>query len=375
MSVKNALLYCATDKEIFDVLMSSRQRISASVVLELARDRGIFYSQKDSRESLINRLSLLTHDYNDLNIILDQREHAGRAEKLTSITLNAVLTIDEVKEVAREYIAEAPSDEKVVAHQKGTDQYFVNVRYSDIDYSKTRLVQRTPKEAGIEFHVEGDKTVIRLPSNAKAKEVVENLKARLENKKKTEIPVDLIELSEFSTAAERTRFFTLLISKLQGFRLDNVTSVKVEPIKRDASEDELELEDDQTKEEAKQEALALIRNVALKGESLLASEEYQSLQAKGFYITSIIWRSKQAAPPNQIVEFEAAFEDSIEGKGFKYSVRGALKFVEGIYTKTLRPIEPDAKQELLSLIEQTATAAIEIIREDATSTVGGTTSE
>lgn len=359
---KNNLLYCATDKEIYDVLMSAKQRIHAGVVLELAKDRGIFLSPKDGRETLVNYLSLLPHDYHDLNIILDHREHAGRSEKLTSVTLNAALTVEEIKEVVKEYTSESPADETITSHSKGTDQFVVNVKYSEIDYGKTRLVQRTPKEAGIEFHVDGDKTVIRMPSNAKAKEVVSKLKGKLDGKKKTDIPTDSIEIGEFKSAASRTEFFTSLISKLKGFKLDNVTSVKVEPIKREPEEDELDLEDDQNKEQAKQEALALVRNVALKGETLLASEEYQSLVKKGFFITSIIWRAKETTIPYPIVEFEAAFEEPEDGKGFKYSVRGALNFSEGEYTKTLRPIDAEAKEKLLSLIEQTANATIAEIR-------------
>ncbi len=360
----NNLLYCATDKEIYDVLMSAKQKISVPVLQELAKDRGIFYSHKESRETLVHCLSLLTHDYNDLHVILEQREHVGRTEKTTSITLNTELTIDEIKEVAKEYIADSPADEKAVSHQKGTDQYVVNVQYSEVDYSKTRLVQRTPKEAGIEFHVEKDKTIIRIPSNAKAKEIVENLRARLGEKKKIDIPVALIELTEFTSAAERTRFFTLLISSLEEFKLDNVTSVKVEPIKQEIVDD-LDIEDDQNEEEAKQDALALIRNVALKGETLLASEEYQSLQKKGFFITSIIWRSKQSSMPFPIVEFEATFDEPAVGKGFKYSVRGALNFSDGEYTKTLRPIEQEIKQKLIALIEKTAINAIAQIRSEA----------
>lgn len=359
---KNNLLYCATDKEIFDVLMSAKQRIHSAVILELAKDRGIFYSPKDSRETLVQQLSLLPHDYHDLNIILDHREHAGRAEKLTSVTLNAALTIEEIKEVVKEYTGESPPDETITSFAKGTDQFIVNLKYSDIDYGKTRLVQRTPKEAGIEFHIEGDKTVIRMPSNAKAKEVFGKIKNKLDGKKKTEIPADLIEIGEFTTAASRTEFFTSLISKLKGFKLDNVTSVKVEPIKSELDEDELDLDDDQNKEQAKQEALALVRNVALKGETLLASEEYQSLLKKGFFITSIIWRAKQTSIPYPIVEFEAAFEEPEAGKGFKYSVRGALNFGEGEYTKTLRPIDAEDKEKFLTLIEQTATATIAEIR-------------
>lgn len=359
---KNNLIYCATDKEIYDVLMSAKQRIGPGVILELAKDRGIFYSSKDSRETLVNSLSLLSHDCYDLNTILGHREHAGRAEKLTSVTLNTTLTVDEIKEVIKEYTAESPSDEKVTSHAKGADQYILNVKYSDIDYGKTRLIQRTPKEAGIEFYIEGDKTIIRMPSNAKAKEVFGRIKNKLDGKKKTDIPTDLIEISEFTTSESRTEFFTSLISKLKGFKLDNVTSVKVEPITKELGEDELDLEDDQNKEQAKQEALALVKNVALKGETLLASDEYQSLLKKGFFITTIIWRSKQASPPYPIVEFEAAFEEPEAGKGFKYSVRGMLNFIDGEYTKTLRPISAEDKEELLSLIEETATSTIAEIR-------------
>jgi hypothetical protein len=47
--IKNTLQYCATDKEIHDALMSAKQKIGEKVLLELAKDRGIFYSAKDTR--------------------------------------------------------------------------------------------------------------------------------------------------------------------------------------------------------------------------------------------------------------------------------------------------------------------------------------
>ena len=69
------------------------------------------------------------------------------------------------------------------------------------------------------------------------------------------------------------------------------------------------------------------------------------------------------ATPHSIVEFEAAFEDPHEGKGFKYSVRGAKNFIGGEYTKTLRPIAKEDKQRFLSLIEQSATRVISDLNE------------
>ncbi|MCZ2895697.1 hypothetical protein MTR01_16875 [Burkholderia thailandensis] len=363
--IKNTLQYCATDKEIYDALMSAKQKVGEKVLLELAKDRGIFYSAKDSREDLISAISLLPHDYHDLNTLLEQREHAGRQEKLTSVTFPEALTIEEIKEVLKEYTTESPPDERVTHHAKGTDEVLATVRYSDIDYGKTRLIQRTPKEAAIEFHIENDKTVIRMPANDRIKGIFGKLKDKLDTKRKKEIQAIRIEIGEFESPALRTEFFTTLISDLKGFSLKNVTSVKVERLKQEPEEGELDLEDDQETEEAKQEALALVKKVALKGETLLASEEYQSLSKKGFFITSIIWRSMLAKPPYPMIEFEAAFEEPLLGKGFKYFVRGAYNMVDKQYTKTIRPVDSEDKENYLTVIEDTAANAISELRKKA----------
>ena len=363
--INNTLQYCATDKEIYDALMSAKQKISEKVLLELDKDRGIFFSPKDSREDLISAISLLTHDYHDLNTLLEQREHQGRQEKLTSVTLPEALTVEEIKEVLKEYTTESPPDEKVTHHAKGNDQVVATVKYSDVDYGKTRLIQRTPKEAGIEFHIENNKTVIRMPANDRIKGIFGKLKDKIDAKRKTEIPAIRIEIGEFESPALRTEFFTTLISDLKGFALKNVTSVKVERLKQEPEEGELQLEDDQESEEAKQEALALVKKVALKGETLLASEEYQSLAKKGFFITSIIWRSVLAKHPYPMIEFEAAFDEPMAGKGFKYFVRGAYNVVDKQYTKTIRPVDTEDKEKYLSIIEDTAANTIKELRTKA----------
>jgi len=363
--IKNTLQYCATDKEIYDALMSAKQKINEKVLLELAKDRGLFFSDKDSRDDLISAISLLPHDFHDLNTLLEQREHSGRQEKLTSVTLPEALTMEEIKEVLKEYTEESPPDERVTHHAKGNDQVIATIKYSDIDYGKTRLIQRTPKEAGIEFHIEKNKTVVRMPANDRIKGVFGKLKDKLETKKKKEIESIRIEIGEFDSPALRTEFFTSLISDLNGFSLKNVTSVKVERLRQEPEEGDLDIDDDQDTEEAKQEALALVKKVALKGETLLASEEYQSLAKKGFFITSIIWRSMLAKPPYPMVEFEAAFEEPILGKGFKYFVRGAYNVVDKQYTKTVRPVDTEDKEKYLTIIEETAADTIKELRKKA----------
>ncbi len=82
------LHYCATDKELYDLLMASKQRITESILLGLARERGIFCSPRESRESLVDYLSLLTYTYADLDAMLGHRATTQRTEKRMSIRLN-----------------------------------------------------------------------------------------------------------------------------------------------------------------------------------------------------------------------------------------------------------------------------------------------
>lgn len=359
------LLYCATDKEVFDILMSSKLRMTESVMLELARDRGIFYSTQDLREDIAQSIALLPHGHHDLVLLLEKRDHPGRAEKLTSIVFNETISIDEIKEIVNEYQENSPADEKVYSRSEGNEKFVMKVHYSDIDYSKTRLAQRRPKEADIEFIIHENKAVVRLPANEKAKYIVSKLKMRLEEKKKKEIKSDLIELSGFSDPDTRTEFFTSLIKDLEGFKLSDVTSVKIESILETGPSDtdlESDFDDDQDKEQAKQEMLAVVKNAAFKGGQLLSSQEYKQLKSKGFFITSIIWRAQHSSSPHEKIECEASFDEPELGKEFKYNVRGVFHFVNGSHNRRSKPPQPAEKQKYLSLIEDAAHKTISALK-------------
>jgi hypothetical protein len=377
--VKNkSPLYCASDKEIFDVLMASKQRVNEQVLHSLSRDRGIFYGKEASRDWLADRISLLPHDALDLDSIMDRRSPKPRAEKLTCVTLSADLSIEEIKDAVKEYAEHSTNEETVRSSQSGTDRLVMDVDYNEIDYGKTRLIQRRNKKAAIEFIVEGEATIVRFPANDKARAIMNEVKNRIEQKKRQDIQSEEITLEGLNTAELRTRFFIELITKLKGYRLENVTSIRVdsalpkpldesEQVIVDAESDsdtmDIELQDDQSVELAKEEMLHLVRNIAMKGNSLLASSEYRDLRDKGFYLSAVIWRSKMEGSQT-IVEFEAAFEDPEAGRGFKYAARGAFYAGKSGPTKTLRPIQDSQKQELLSLIESTANAALQSLRQE-----------
>jgi len=351
---KPRLLYCATDKELFDVLMSSKQHFGEKILLSLARRRGILYSRSDDRVDLADKLSMLTYGFHEIRAIQDEFERAGRGEKTTSFRINMGLTVAEIKEIADEYRDAADDEEKVVTRSVGQAGVAVDLKYTETDFSKTRLRQRQEREAHIEFKVEQGHTVVTLPATERARQTVAALKDRLYAKKQADIGVEDVDLSSVTDPKLRTAFFTRLITRLAGFSLQNVTRVKADLAEKPEDDIDAEENGEEGAEEASEEMLGVVRAVALNGESLLASPLYQGLQKRGFFLTSITWRSKRNNLPFQIVEFDAAFDDPAHGREFKYAVRGWATQKEGDYIKNFKVVPPEDKKVLLGLIENTA---------------------
>lgn len=344
--------YCATDKEIYDLLMSGKQKLTESVLLELARDRGIFYSPRATRADLVDAIAALPHDYLDVIGVIERRDHAKRGEKTTSVTLAVDLSIEEIKSVVLSYQVEATATEKVTANQKGTSGYTVNVEYNEYDYSRTRLIQRQRKDASIEFVKKDGVTVIRMPATDKARLVVENLVDKVEGIRKAEVPAQQISLQGLNSPDDRTSFFTSLISGIQGYDLDTVINLKVAS---GASEDDTEVDiDEDENEQVKQEMLAVVHSVSMQGSNLVASPQYQQLKQGGFYITSITWRAKEKISPHDMIQFDASFENGIEGTGFKYGLKRSSRLKNGQYAKQFRAVDENDRAQLFELLESAA---------------------
>lgn len=354
--------FYATDKDIFDLLASAKQKLTEGVLRELARNRGIFYSPRETREDLVDALSLLPHTLNELLDLMDRRETSRRNEKTTSITLDADIPLDELKAVVQEYQEEVGATEKVDSHKKGTNAFVMNLEYDDIDYSRTRLIQRQRQDATIEFTQQDGKTVVRLPASEKSKRVVENLTGRIESRRKATVAREAIELDADFTAEERTTFFTRLMSELPGHKLTGVTNLRICPSRpTDDADGQTDLDEDE-RAEAEREMLVVVRSMALSGENLIASAEYQGLRSRGFFITSITWKAAQTSIPYDISHLHAEFDDGENGKGFKYSVKGAFRFQEGFYTKTVRPVDDTEREKLWLLIEGNARRVLSDMR-------------
>jgi hypothetical protein len=356
----------ANDNDIYDLLISGKQKLTESVLREILRDRGIFCSPEDDREQLADYISILPHGFHDVALIMQKRDPGPRREKTTSVRLNALLTPDELKEATTDYQSSFGDRERVTHRPASNGSYVVRVGYDEFNRTKTRLLQKERQEAEIEFIVQDGRTVARLPATEKAQRIIAELTERVERKRKERISVDKIELTGITTAALKSRFFTQLISQMPGLKLINVMSLKVSSERSEDGEedDALDLED---KDEAGADALmfaAVVHSMHLSGQNLVQSKEYKELIQRGFYITAISWRAEIQSEPPDIVQFDAAFQDRKDGKGFKYGITGVFRAHKGGHRKSIVPMLDAEKASLFALLEDTARKIISDLKED-----------
>ena len=247
MTSLKRLLFCATDKEIFDAYFSSPQHFNEATLLDTGAERGIFYSVHEDRETLADALSSQIFSYADLRKIESHFEKAGRADRRTAVSLDVSIDQAELKNATQEIIAKALGDETITANAVGQDGYAINVAYTELDFGATRFRQRREREANISVSNESGKTILRLPATVKARGIADELVNIVEKNRKDKIPREDIDLSSFSDHDMRTRFFTMLISTLPDSQPNNVLRVRVERLDQ-ASGAALEDEDEKRKQ-------------------------------------------------------------------------------------------------------------------------------
>ncbi|NTH64411.1 hypothetical protein G6L33_11165 [Agrobacterium rhizogenes] len=354
MRDKRTQLY-ATDKDLFDLLISPKQRITERVMLELARDRGIFCSHKASREKLASYLSGLTHDLNDVEGLIKQGESGTRGEKTTFLTIGAEIDAASIRRAVNEY-AKAAGTEIVAQPVSGATKVTTSIQYDEFDYSRTNLLQRQTKVADIEFSMNEGQVRVRLPSTDKAKDIVAKIIDLVERDQKTTLPQTQVTVDDLPPEY-RTRFFLHLTTKMAGYRTDTVTKLKV-AAKNPAPEDD----DDDAADKAESKMLHLVQNVALTGENLLVSPQYRQLTESGFFVTSMTWRATQLDEPQDRVQFDVSFENGRAGTGFRYLMRIAERSSRHTYPQNFSAPSDGRKRHLFSLVESTAHSVVAALR-------------
>ena len=373
---KDLYLLCPTDSEVFALLMASKLRLTESVLHELAHDRGIFYSNKDSREELVDKLATLTHDHYDILGLQEKRANTTRNEKSTVVRLAGDISLDDIKDVINEYENDADVNGRTTSFVQGTSTVVMNHEFTDFDYSKNTLSQRQKKEVKLEFSIEEGSVLVHLPANEKAKNsILPALKNRLEQKKKMNIPVKEIELAALTEPSERTSFFTALISKLSGYAKQQVVNISIASTFTSKDEDDVE-GDELEEDDIKEKMLWEVRNIILKGKNVIVSDVYQNLTNKGFFVTGITWESEEVSVERPLIKINVSFDLPNEGRGFKYSIKYAPVVQKGEskgeHTKQFKFVDDKEHAKISERLENAATLVLDdLINQKLNQKIGG----
>lgn len=283
--MNNNALFFATDSDIYDALYSSKQRVTSNLLVELLRARGIIVSEEAAREDLVDYLSSLPHDYNDFTHLLDTVSSSARSEKTASTSLSEKVNKEEIDNAFDSLKSTRDHKNETYSMAVIDNKIIIDVQYTEIDRSKTRLRQRTHKEAKIEIELAAGKTKIRHPANDRVHDIVNSIIDNIEQQKTTPVRKESPDLSGIPSHEIRSDFFKRLISSIDGYKLQGVTKINVNHAAPSTFDGDNEHASEEDYSAAEQELVGIVENAILRGESLLSSKEFQSLAEVG----SLLW--------------------------------------------------------------------------------------
>lgn len=329
-------IFYADDKDIFDLLMSSPKTMTQRSMRQILRRRGVLVSHQDKTEDLAEFISLFYHDRKDLVELMKAAKPKPRADKKTNVRLAKPYSDEEVLEALATVEQDRKKHGEVFDTIKQNDRFVVKIDYEEFDYSSNYLKQRVPRKLHIEVINENGFYLIRHSAQDRCRDIVRALLQAV--KGSSAVKVEKVEMPGVKDPDLRTKFFTQLISSVEGCPLKNVVKTKVEQHldatqhNTTSDEDPESQDSDADNNDSDEPSVAMagaVNKVLMSGSSIHHSREYQALIQQGFYISRITWEAEiKAADGQRLLTFEALFEDSIEFKQFVYKIRKFQKVKE-----------------------------------------------
>lgn len=373
-------LYYADDKDIYDLLTMSKQVFKSHRLLELARERGIVLSADDSRETLIKAITLLPFSWRQLLSAAEATERAVRREKITTSRLGGSCSAQQLETAIGEIRSKRSETRGEIFDTtvNGT-LTTITIKYSELDATKTRLCQRVQREIKILVEHDTEVTLLRHEDTERAREIVQELISELRDVTEKELEQEAIALSGIRDPQARTQFFLSLIGGMQGMKLDDVKSVRVNRFEEDdesaenctangesdvsdnheSGDDEQVVEDGDIPAGDRETFAVLVKQAALHGQMLHLTEEYKRLTDGGFFVSKIVWTATEGETSGIRGEFEAEFGQPVVGVDFHYLLRGVFDATsEGDHKRTRRAPSQEERNRLGALLENAAQSAM-----------------
>ena len=370
--------YYADDKDIFDLL--SQGTVSLSKLRAFLRLRGIIVSPALKKEEICRYLQTSPLSWPQLEALLKIIETPDREDKFSNCQIPAgdlqiQSAVTAAAQVQQERGARYGEVYRIEVAPEGTLQ--VSVDYSEPNFSKTRCLQQVDKTLVIRVEREGDHFSVRHHENARALEILNSLEKKLLPPTETEPPPRREIVVSGLNSVQRSSFFVEMARGIKGYALKDERGLQVDrPFDpSDDGEDEDDGEDTNggprvfpTKDkEAKEQFQGLVKRALLHGTSLLMSQQYQDYAKTGFCLSKLVWTVEPETGDGPMIEFGADFRDGERGTGFRYGVLGKYeRHEDGGFAKSKRAVEGADKNQLLTLLENSAYAALEKAQQQGT---------
>ena len=325
-------IFIPSDKNIFDALQ--HKKIRHAEALKFLRNRGILVSSKLDKNELSKIISQLAFDYHDYLNLTKLLENPNRKEKTTQTIIKTSTNNDELVKACQNIHKQESGDESYKVIKKENSTVLV-VTYTDIDFTKTELRQRSIKKCEIELQSNNDEITVRMPATKKGREIADKIKTSLSEIVGAELEEEVISLENFILPEARSLFFDELIKSISDYKLEDVSSVDVYH-EIDSLDDNLDDDD----EEISSSYAGFIRKAALAGGGVLESAEFNQLHSSGFFICKIVWTVVDMIPGGDIIELEAQFGKPSSCTDFKYLVRGVKNYNDRTKTHNITKRPP-----------------------------------
>ncbi len=311
----------------------SPKNISTTLLLKKFRSRGLFFSNIGGSETTFRlKASQLPSDWDLIDSIVGRMERSDPAGKKSNEVIKNCVPEQDIEAAVRELEAvrgrkyhEIYKTTKASGDDKTT---IIEVGFTEIDLSVALPYQRRQRKVKIEVTEGADGLCINYTSGAAADKIIEGLKSFIQYTTPNEPDIQRISVNSLRTAELRTRFFMLLIRGIEGFQFDNSTQILVDrrfpedDESEEADEEENALEPGRRKAEtfAEKKLKGLVNRVSLHGEQVESADLYEHARNSGYYIAGMKWTAFGQRDSQVHVDFEAGFDDPVEGKSFIFSV-------------------------------------------------------
>lgn len=349
--------------DIYDTFMAKEKRLSIVTMLKIARSKGILLSVHSDREELARQISHIPFDSSDIVSLYEKIEEDKKREKTTSTRIKQKIAFSNIKGAIDRLKEQRGLFDEVYTIVSNPDAptCIIEALYYETDFSKARMLQTTKRKARIEIDSK-DGTLIRFPANEKCTQIVDSIIKNIEEASDSqELFIERIELAHVTNSEQRNKFFLTLLNSLEKLPAKDVIAVKMIPM------DSLDEDDEDEDSANKKEITGMIRKIAIEGQALTASPEYQGLIEKQFFISNMIWTATDTgSSPNVLVELEAGFANQQDCRDFKYSVKGTYSVEKdsGVFSMHRKQATESDRLKYLSLIEKAAQRSISELGND-----------